>query len=108
MRERNPLPRAPQRYCCSEGNHCNALQGPLRLRDSSTPSGQGSARQHTPQPLQGAPIGGLAAASGWIKMTCCCGKDVRGLWVEEMVDRHFGDSRLQCNAWPHASYNLRL
>jgi hypothetical protein len=45
------------------------LHGPVRLRDSSTPKGQGSAKQHKPQPLQGAPMGGLVAASGWMWMT---------------------------------------
>jgi len=45
------------------------LHGPLRLRDSTVPKGQGSARQQTPQALQGAPTAGLAAASGWMWIT---------------------------------------
>jgi hypothetical protein len=40
------------------------MQGPLRLRDSNTPKGHGSARQHTPQPLQAAPKAGLTGAKG--------------------------------------------
>jgi hypothetical protein len=62
-------PIAEQRYCCKIATQRKALQGPTRLRDSTTPTGQGSARQHTPQPLQGAPVAGLVAASGWIWMT---------------------------------------
>ncbi len=31
--------------------------------------GQGSAAQHSPQPLQGRPVGGLGGAAGWIRMT---------------------------------------
>ena len=36
---------------------------------NNTPSGQGSARQQTPQPLQLLPSAGLGGASGWIAMT---------------------------------------
>ena len=34
------------------------------------PSGQGSARQHTPQPLHGAPTGGLTGARAWMRIRC--------------------------------------
>ncbi len=59
---------APQRYCPLTGCQRKALQAPLRRPDSSTPKGQGSIRQHTPQPLQGAPKAGLSGAPGsiWI------------------------------------------
>ena len=40
----------------------------MRRRETSTPSGQGSARQHSPQPLQGAPTAGLAGADGCSQM----------------------------------------
>jgi hypothetical protein len=55
---------APQRYCRLAGCQCKALQAPLRRPDSSTPKGQGSIKQHTPHPLQGAPNAGLGGASG--------------------------------------------
>ncbi len=40
------------------------VQAPTRLRLITMPTGQGSARQHTPQPLQGWPSAGLRGAAG--------------------------------------------
>ncbi|OLP08581.1 hypothetical protein BLL52_0189 [Rhodoferax antarcticus ANT.BR] len=38
------------------------------MPDKTTPSGHGSSKQHTPQPLQGAPMAGLAGAWAKIRM----------------------------------------
>lgn len=57
---------APQRYMFFALSQSNASQAPDRLREITCPNGQGSARQHTPQPLQGAPSAGLSGASGWM------------------------------------------
>ncbi len=70
---------APQRYWRASSCQRSATQAPRRLRDKTMPSGQGSSRQHTPQPLQGAPHAGLALASGRINMTWCeLGMAVKG------------------------------
>ncbi|OGB29787.1 MAG: hypothetical protein A3F78_18155 [Burkholderiales bacterium RIFCSPLOWO2_12_FULL_61_40] len=55
---------APQRYTLSIALQRSASQAPRRLRDKTIPKGQGSVTQHTPQPLQAAPTGGLVGASG--------------------------------------------
>ena len=62
---------APQRYKRSASLQRKASQAPERLREITCPKGQGSARQHTPQPLHGAPSAGLLGASGWMWMTWC-------------------------------------
>lgn len=60
---------APQRYRLSSLFQDKATHAPRQRRESQMPSGQGSAAQHTPQPLQGAPCLGLGGAAGWIKIT---------------------------------------
>lgn len=56
----------PHSYRTDEVDHSSALHSPFVLRLTNTPTGQGSARQHRPQPLQGAPTSGFSGASGWI------------------------------------------
>jgi hypothetical protein len=58
--------RAPQRYINFCRSQRRAEHSPVRLRDKTMPKGQGSERQQTPQPLQGAPSEGLKGACGWI------------------------------------------
>lgn len=70
---------APQRYSRKSGCQRRARQAPVRCPESTTPSGQGSSRQQTPQPLQGAPSTGLAGA--WAKiwtMVCVLGIEISG------------------------------
>ncbi len=70
---------APQRYSRRSGCQRRARQAPVRRPESTTPSGQGSSRQQTPQPLQGAPSTGLAGA--WAKiwtMVCVLGIEISG------------------------------
>lgn len=55
---------APQRYTLSIALQRSASQAPWRLCDKTMPKGQGSVKQHTPQPLQAAPTSGLVGASG--------------------------------------------
>ncbi len=68
---------APQRYAACPWSQCRATQAPCRRRDKTIPMGQGCARQHTPQPLQGAPSAGLVGARGSMKMV---------LWVLAMMN----------------------
>lgn len=91
-------PKAEQRYWREAATQTSALQGPLVLRDSNTPKGQGSARQQMPQALQGAPIAGFAAASGW-------------MWITLEEDKEWTckvDTAAQCTAKSRATYNLFL
>ena len=70
---------AAQRYSRSSCCQRRAWQAPVRRPQSTTPSGQGSSRQQTPQPLQGAPSTGLPGA--WAKtwtMVCVLGIEISG------------------------------
>ena len=49
-----------QRYKLPASSHTSATQAPFSRRLTNTPMGQGSAAQHTPQPLHAAPTAGLA------------------------------------------------
>jgi hypothetical protein len=68
----------PQWYRPSASLQASAAQAPCRRRDSSMPSGQGSAAQQVPQPLQGSPAGGCDGAAGcsritrWFATTAVC------------------------------------
>ena len=53
---------APHRYLASLSFQTSAAQAPVRRREISMPTGQGSVAQHAPQPLQGVPIAGLDGA----------------------------------------------
>ncbi len=59
----------PHSYRADEDDHSSALHSPSVRRVTNTPTGQGSAKQHRPQPLQGAPTSGFSGASGWIQTT---------------------------------------
>ena len=54
----------PHTYRLSPALQRSALQAPCRRRDTTMPSGHGSTRQHTPQPLHGWPQAGLGGAAG--------------------------------------------
>lgn len=58
----------PQKYLFSDSLQIKASQGVLRGQSSIKLTGQGSAAQHTPQPLHGSPSAGFAGASAWIVM----------------------------------------
>lgn len=53
----------PQKYLFSDSLQIKASQGVLRGQSSIKLTGQGSAAQHTPQPLHGSPSAGFAGAS---------------------------------------------
>jgi len=64
---------APHRYTWWALFQRTASQAPVLRPDNTTPSGQGSSKQHTPHPLHDAPTFGLSGASGYMEMVVWCG-----------------------------------
>ena len=60
----------PQLYRRVSAFQSKATQAPCRRRLTMMPIGQGSAAQHTPQPLHASPMAGLLGARRWRWMVC--------------------------------------
>ncbi len=88
-----------QRYCPVASAQSSATQGPRVRRLMIMPSGQGSAAQQIPQPLQAWPGAGLGGAEGCRRTICHSAERFLSVISREFAEKHSVLSANQRGCW---------